>query len=422
MKSKYVLLIAFVLFFMKNMGAQVTMGSGNAPASFSILQLDGTHGGLRLPQLGPDAIKNIENLFPPINKDQAGGLMLFNTETHKVEYWNGTRWTTAFDVKAKNGLTVDSTDYHIKLGGDLYKTTSINLGKFDLQFVKRSNSFTIYDKVFDITGKNMTLTTPSLSVVDSLNLIFNANGNNLYVNPSGIGNFSINASKVNKMEVLADSVTITGSVIYKDEQNATPTAFKEDVVLVAADTLGTARWASLRPESKIRKGKLRIGLDNISTYGKTSPGGDGAGLVNITEEPLNLSSGKWLVFVNFETKATARNANNSNPDLIRRYNIWLHLYNEKNGVYLGDNRAIAVTATNAEIDVSNSSHNYGFNLRAYPSLVFLLDTNDKSLNLKMNADGTYSFYAFASTWNADTYLQNTQWEFIAISIVDDLAL
>ena len=76
-----------------NLNAQVTVGSNKAPDVFSVLELisTGNNSGLRLTQMTTaqrDAMANATFIANPLSV----GLVIYNTTTNCVEYWNGTRW------------------------------------------------------------------------------------------------------------------------------------------------------------------------------------------------------------------------------------------------------------------------------------------------------------------------------------------
>lgn len=79
-----------------NSQSQVTIGSDDLPASYSVLELksnyDGAdaYGGLRLPQMTTEQ-RNKLNLSPA-NKEHAAGLAIYNTTTGCIDYWDGTEW------------------------------------------------------------------------------------------------------------------------------------------------------------------------------------------------------------------------------------------------------------------------------------------------------------------------------------------
>ena len=86
------MLVSFVLI---GMNAQVTIGSGSPPSEWSLLDLDASDipRALHLPRLDNTAR---DYLVSPASlqsdQDLAVGLMIFNTETRCLEFWNGTEW------------------------------------------------------------------------------------------------------------------------------------------------------------------------------------------------------------------------------------------------------------------------------------------------------------------------------------------
>ena len=98
-KSLFVRLCLAAVVFFASIGAnaQVTIGAGDAPQSFSVLELisDGERG-LRLPQLTTDqrnALSGTSGTFGT-SGTLAFGLLIYNTDNNCVEYWNGTRWVS----------------------------------------------------------------------------------------------------------------------------------------------------------------------------------------------------------------------------------------------------------------------------------------------------------------------------------------
>ena len=92
--KNYVFFIFTLLFCFGKLGAQVTIGADVAPQPFSVLELmgqyeTGIYGGFRLPQLSTVDRDDITGL---LIVPEAEGLMIFNTTTKCIEYWNGTTW------------------------------------------------------------------------------------------------------------------------------------------------------------------------------------------------------------------------------------------------------------------------------------------------------------------------------------------
>ena len=90
------LLLAAILCVPFSMSAQVTIGSGDAPRSFSVLELfsDGERG-LRLPKMTTTERNDMTTEFLAGDYyELANGLVIFNTTNGCLEYWNGTRWVS----------------------------------------------------------------------------------------------------------------------------------------------------------------------------------------------------------------------------------------------------------------------------------------------------------------------------------------
>ncbi len=77
-------------------GAQVTIGSGDVPKDFSVLELVSNNArGLRLPQMTTeqrDKLETATQAFIDEKTNLAMGLEIFNTTTKCVETWNGSVW------------------------------------------------------------------------------------------------------------------------------------------------------------------------------------------------------------------------------------------------------------------------------------------------------------------------------------------
>lgn len=121
--------------------AQVTIGSGEVPQSFSVLELISNQKfGLRLPQLSeyqrdrmteqPDFIRERRN--------KALGLMIFNTDTYSVETWDGTGWIT-INNKPSPEITVLKNDMEL-LGNDLSVKIRV-MDNTELNAIKNSPDF-----------------------------------------------------------------------------------------------------------------------------------------------------------------------------------------------------------------------------------------------------------------------------------------
>ncbi|GHU65424.1 hypothetical protein FACS1894123_11300 [Bacteroidia bacterium] len=108
--SKMFLLVALTFSSVNYLYSQVTIGAGEAPHDFSVLELTSDSRGVRLPQL-TTAQRNAwrdyflgTNTGNPVNPSGSGvtpdelanspGLAIFNTDTKCYEYWNAGRWVS----------------------------------------------------------------------------------------------------------------------------------------------------------------------------------------------------------------------------------------------------------------------------------------------------------------------------------------
>ena len=113
-KSFFSLLLAGMMCVPLTMSAQVTIGSGEAPQDFSVLELESNDlRGLRLPQLTTQQRIDLQATFAGRADVEARGLKIFNTDTRCVETWNGRQWIStcgrrcgAYTVKSDTDPTI----------------------------------------------------------------------------------------------------------------------------------------------------------------------------------------------------------------------------------------------------------------------------------------------------------------------------
>ena len=87
------LLFAALLLAPTGASAQVTIGNGKVPESFSVLELiSNQKQGLRLPHLTTAERDAVQATFGSLATTEAEGLQIFNTDTKCVETWNGSIW------------------------------------------------------------------------------------------------------------------------------------------------------------------------------------------------------------------------------------------------------------------------------------------------------------------------------------------
>ena len=332
--KKYLLFFISVILLSSGIQAQVTIGSLDPPADFSILQLEGAAGGLRLPQVS-QTNRNAINTSSPT----AEGLMLYNTNTNWVDYWDGLSWKPVPEIlTARNGLHLDN--HTVKLGGSLIKSTNINLNGKTLNFIANPAAFRVNTDVLQIIGDNVTLQPTKFSVNTNA---FAVTGNNTNVS----GTLVVNSRTTNKLTVSGQTVLQEGQFQYVDGRQ------QANHVLVSSPT-GEAHWAKLLPSSRIVKGVLNTSNTTITSSG-TAAGSVNS--VNVTATDITLTPGQWMVFANYTTNSSATEGNN-------RFYIWTYLCKVVGGV------ETIVTMTGVPVAIGLSPR------VAYPSLVYLVDVTE----------------------------------------------
>ena len=94
-KTFFTLLLTAVICAPASLSAQITIGSGRAPSPWSLLDLC-THEqqkalhNARMDSIQRNTLMHPDSLFE--TRQEARGLMLFNTDNNCLEYWNGTQW------------------------------------------------------------------------------------------------------------------------------------------------------------------------------------------------------------------------------------------------------------------------------------------------------------------------------------------
>lgn len=106
--------------------AQATMGDKKAPEPFSVLELisNDYKRGLRLPQL--TAVQR--DALSVGGKTEAAGLVIFNTDTDCVEYWNGTEWVQNCGMPYPEGVVVSPVYNTYATGIDLFTGAEFSKG------------------------------------------------------------------------------------------------------------------------------------------------------------------------------------------------------------------------------------------------------------------------------------------------------
>jgi len=378
--NKYILLFlsVIILFVSNNIQAQITVGSLNEPASFSVLQLDGILGGFRLPQVAETDRDDID-----VSSTLANGLMVYNTNTNWVDYWDGTKWAPVSEaLVVRNGLWQDGDK--VKLGKDLAKNTEINLNGNNLNFIANSSAstFRINTNVLQLKGRDL-LFQPTVFSVNST--VFSITGSAIAMKPynTGAGKLTITSAANNKLTVNDQNVLQEGKLTYVDGKQS-------DGYVLVASAAGDGYWARLRPNTRIVSGTLTTTSKAITAASTpTDPT-----IVDITTTTLDLTPGKWMIFANYSTTSSAAATYN------RRY-VWTYLYKKPQST--GTEEFVTQVGSPASIDSSTDSR------LALAKLIYLVDvTEPTSFILKCGTRNRSTTVAAGGTFHAISIIETGQ--------------
>ena len=310
---------------------QVSIGSGAKPESFSVLQIgDNVNGGLRLPRYQTEVEITTLQLMFASSPEAAKGLTIYNVAKSQVQYWDGSQWVSLIKaivpvIVAENGLTVDNTNTikKVSLGGTLIENTNINIDNNKLSL------------------------TPSSSAVGSINI---GNFNNLEEGlQSTKETVTIGKTETGSVPTAALNIVATTSTT-ESEGGITITsepAFRMADGSAAAITVGTpvlttlkenedgyGIWKKLPTYLSAKPGTLVTGSATpypsmLNTISWNSGINSSLSIYNpkkISENPLILTEGKWLVTCNIVTRRQLAST--------ASIYTWLYLKDETNNIWL----------------------------------------------------------------------------------------
>ena len=192
MNLRNILTIFAVALYAISANAQVIIGSGNAPHSFSVLELiNNDIQGFRLPQMYEcerDAMEESPE-FQAVKLDKAVGLMIFNLSNGCVEIWRGSYWISLcygedtpcspFTALTHNptSLTINNICFGAAIPG-LTVTPVRGTAPFTFQWFTNTTNSTGGTKIVDATIDTFT---PNSSVAGTrfyYAIVSNCEGNN----------------------------------------------------------------------------------------------------------------------------------------------------------------------------------------------------------------------------------------------------
>ncbi|MFV0330244.1 MAG: hypothetical protein ACK5KL_10575 [Dysgonomonas sp.] len=362
MKLKLYLLLCLGIFCSKHTSAQVTMGSNNPPEDFAILQLDGTSQGLRLSRLDTNQRDQLTNTLDATGKLTARGLMIFNTETGSIEFFDGADWkglskAPTFD----NGIEKDGVTGNVILGGNLREDTEISQGTNKLNFTTTTGLFTVNTDLLQIGSTNVTASNANFSINNGTNDVFKITKTSTGSQIDAIvGTTGLNVNN-GVFTAATGKVTMAGtggklSYTYPVASGAAGDAIKPKAgrIIFAADTKGLARWGDITPSTEIQPFNITRNQGYHGTNG--TPSNQDKITSTTTEpnltfqaitDPLTLSKGRWLiagmVYTYTYAYATSGTANKF---------VWTRICRNNSGTY----SPLFTTANLAELKTGTSTN------------------------------------------------------------------
>ena len=107
-------LAVLAILFTLPVKAQTNIGNLDPPTQFSILELNASNKGLRLPQLTTTQRTSISDEWKvKPEADKLEGLVVYNYNTHCIEFWNGSDWISVCSsiIERSSKPTVNSNRF-----------------------------------------------------------------------------------------------------------------------------------------------------------------------------------------------------------------------------------------------------------------------------------------------------------------------
>ena len=340
---KYILLIILFIFTINETFAQVTIGSDVEPADFSLVQVEGDNGGVRLPRMTSTDMIDLKTTL--LASSESTGLVVYNITDNRLEFWDGSDWVslTSTNIAGSNGITnVTSPNTGIELGAtgtgeNLSKATNIDLKDFELKF-------------------NHTSATASQFAVNATKI----KNSEIDIIPTGTFSINTNALSTNaatrSVNMVAEKISVNNDLLSAGASTTPgigvrgqlkyPHSTANAGYLLVSDASGNASWGAVRPMGAIETGEINSNTD----FGSNT---------NITTRNLVLSPGQWMIFA----KYTGRRAGTASPMF-----HWLELQYSTTPTVSSSWSAIGRGGCNPEMVSSG-------NVYSTPSYITMVDIN-----------------------------------------------
>ena len=304
------------------MQAQVAIGTSEAPEQFAALQIDGINQGLRLSILTTTERNNLAVTGNPAAK----GLMIYNTSTSAIEFYDGSRWQPlSNNISAViNGVHRDPTT-GIELGGALTESTTIAQGSYAMNFTTNGGAFSVNSDALAVTDNYVAINADNFTVKNGASDAFKITKSGTTNAIATTGTLNINNGALN---VTGNTTTIGGILTYIDGTQGVGK-------VLTSDANGAASWQTLQPVTSTKT--FPLALTEFTSSGGPSTSQSAQLLTNSWRSITNglyLEPGKWVIAGTLYTYTFNRNTNSTSSNGVNAPIIEMRLYNTATGAVL----------------------------------------------------------------------------------------
>lgn len=399
------LILLMTAFSIQFLTAQVRIGGNTAPDGFAALQLDGVNQGLRLSRLDNSqrTALNVES-----NKEAAKGLVIYNTESGNIEFYDGTSWRTLdFALPITNGLQRNATTGKIELGGELIETTTIDQGANKMAFTTNGGTLNINSGVVQFKDNSIDHNVDTYTIKNGADDVYKiTNAGSTTAIDMNVSGFTA-AAGTNSLNVAGTKTSITGNLRYVD---AGATYGSGKVLTSKAD--GEAYWGTLSPSTIPKTFSLSVS-EGTATSGSSGTTGTylSTSSFNPITHSITLEPGKWIVTGMLYTYTWNNSTNNNNT-----YLIMMRLYDTTNSKSLYSTGELPEYKGNA---YSNSSARYTGNaFSAIPMTCYIEVTSPITVRIDAYTQTNNTYLIRSSSTSAYAWLTTSGSSFKAMRVND----
>ena len=296
------LILCFIMAVAEQAKAQVAIGSDEPAERFAALQIDGVNQGLRLSRL---TTTERDNLNVSTNA-KAKGLVIYNTTSESIEFYDGTQWRTLIDPDSKiqNGLFLAPLE-KIELGGNLTEATTIAQGVSPMTFTTNGGTLSVNTNVLAVNNSTVAVNADNFTVKNGSTDVFKITKSGATNAITFSGLLDVNSGALN---VTGTKTTINGIFRYVDGAQG---AGK----VLTSNAAGIASWQTLQSSTSTLNFVLSLAELSPASMPATS-NALGTTYKAITNN-LTLTQGKWIIAGMLYTYVFNRATTGTNVPLIK---------------------------------------------------------------------------------------------------------